>query len=71
MCCTTSRAKYFMMMGVSATGLYSLKQAVEAFFGTGMMVVLLKQMGNPAWLREVLKMSVRTSVSSSSQSFST
>lgn len=36
-----------------------------------MMVVLLKQVGATAWLREVLKMSVRTSVSSTAQSFST
>jgi len=41
-----------------------LKQEGDDFFGTGMMVVTLKHEGTTAWLREMLKMSVRTSVSS-------
>ncbi len=41
------------------------------FFGTGMIVVDLRHVGMTAWLSEVLKISVRTSVSCSAQSFST
>ena len=39
--------------------------------GSGMMVVALKQSGMMTWLREMLKISVRTSVSESAQSLST
>ena len=41
------------------------------FFGTGMMVVVLKHVGTTAVLREMLKMSVRTSASWSAHSLST
>ncbi len=40
------------------------------FFGTGMITVDLRHMGMTAWLSEVLKISVRTSVSCSAQFFS-
>lgn len=43
----------------------------DNFFGTGMMVAALKPDGTMACLRELLKMSVKTSFSSSAQSFST
>ncbi len=36
-----------------------------------MMVVALKHVGTTAWLSEMLKMSVKTSVSSTAQSLST
>ena len=71
MCDRTSRSKHFMIMGVSATGRLALKQDGDDFFGTGMMVAALKPDGTMACLREVLKMSVKTSFSSSAQSFST
>jgi len=44
-----------------------LKQEGD-FFATGVMVVTLKHKGTTAWLREMLKISVRTSVSSAAQS---
>ena len=47
-----------------------MKHDGEAFFGTRTMVALLKQVGTTVWLREVLKMSVRISVSTSAQSLS-
>ncbi len=40
------------------------------FFGTGMIDVDLRHVGMTTWLSEVLKLSVRTSVSCSAQSFS-
>ena len=48
-----------------------MKQAGDGFFGTGMMVAVLKHDGTVACLREMLKMSVKTSFSSSAQSYST
>ena len=39
--------------------------------GTGTMVALLKQVGTTAWEREMLKMLVNTSFSSSAQLFKT
>lgn len=71
MCCMTIRSKHFMTIGVSATGQQSLKPDGDAFLGTGIIVVALKHVGTTAWLKEMLKMSERTSLSSSSQSFST
>ncbi len=47
------------------------RQDTGDFFGTGMIVVDLRHVGMTAWLSEVLKISVRTSVSCSAQSFST
>ena len=71
LCDMTSLSKHFTMMGVSATGRQSLKQDGADFFGTGMMVAALKHDGTTACLREGLKTSVKTSLSSSAQSFST
>lgn len=48
-----------------------MKQDGDDSFGTGMMVAALKPDGTMACLREVLKMSVKTSFSSSAQSFNT
>ncbi len=48
-----------------------LKQDTGDFFGTGMIVVDFRHVGTTAWLSEVLKISVRTSVSCAAQSFST
>ena len=70
-CDMTSRSKHFMIIGVNATGRYSLKQDGTGFFGTGTMMAALKHAGTVAWFREVLKTSVKTSFSSSAQSFST
>lgn len=50
---------------VSLTGRLSLKQDGNDFFDTGMVVVSLKPEGTRAWVRELLKMSLRTSSSSS------
>ncbi len=71
MCDMTSRSKHLMIIAVSATGRYSLKHDGDDFFGTGMMVAALKSDGTTACSREVWKMSVKTSFSSSAQSFST
>ena len=46
-----------------------MKQNGDDYFGTGKMVFSLKHEGTTAWLRETLKMSVRTSVISAVQSF--
>lgn len=59
----TSLSKHFIMNGVSATGQESFTQVTNDFFGTGMIVVVLKHAGMTTWLREVLKTSVRTSSS--------
>ncbi len=56
---------------VSATGRQSFRQDTGDLFGTGMIGVDLRHVGMPAWLSEVLKISLRTSVSCSAQSFST
>lgn len=50
---------------------WSLRCDADDFFGTGMMVVVFGQVGTTAWLRGVLNMSARTSLSSSTHSFST
>lgn len=42
---------------------YWLKQVSGDFFGTRMIVVFLKQVGTTAWAKEMLKISVNTSVS--------
>ena len=47
-----------------------MRQDGDDFFGTGMMVEVLRHVGTTAWLRDVLKMSVKTSVSSPAQSLS-
>ena len=52
-----------LLIGVSATGLQSFRQVGGLFLGRGMMVAILKQEGTVLWLRERLKMDVRTSVS--------
>ncbi len=52
-------------------GRWSFRQDTGDFFGTGMIVVDLRHVGMTAWLSKVLKISVRTSVSCSAQSFST
>ena len=59
-CFITNRLKYFMMTGVSNMGWWSLRQNTVDCFITGMMVIVLKHSGSTAWLREMLKMSVRT-----------
>lgn len=46
-------------------------QEGDDLFSTGMMVVILKHVGTTAWLRDMLNMSVKTSVSSPAQSLST
>lgn len=60
----TNLSKHFIMMRVSA-------MSAGDFLGGGIMRVALKHAGMTAWLREVLKMSVRTSVRESAQSLST
>lgn len=42
----------------------------DNFFGTGMMVEALRHAGTTTWLSDVLKMSVKISVSSTAQSLS-
>ncbi len=59
------------MIGVSAMGQYSFKQDTGDFFSTGIMEVDLRHVGTTAWVSEVLKMSVRISVSCAAQSLST
>jgi len=59
----TSRSKHFMMMEFSATGRSSFRQLLEGFFGTGTMVVYLKQVGTADWYRERLNMVLNTSAS--------
>ncbi len=71
MLCMTSLSKHFILIGVSAMGQQLFSQDTGDFFGTGMIVVDLRHVGMTAWLSEVLKISVRTSVSCSAQSFST
>ena len=58
MCFRISISKHFMMVGVSVMGQWSSRQD---FLGTGIMVVVLKHDGAVTLLREMLKMSVRTS----------
>lgn len=71
MWCRTNYLKHFMMMGDSAMGCQPLKQDGEDFFRSKNILVRLKHVGTTAWHMDVLKMSVRTSVSSSGHSFST
>ena len=52
-------------------GRVSLRQDTGDFLGTGTMVVILKHDGTVALLREMLKMSVRTSASWSAHPLST
>lgn len=59
MCFMTSSIKHFIMIGVSATGQYSFRQDTDDFFGTGMVVVVMKHthslsgqpgMSRPGWV---------------------
>jgi hypothetical protein len=45
---------------VSATGRWSFRQVTLVFLGTGSMVVCLKHVGVTDWVREMLKLSVKT-----------
>ena len=55
---------------MSAIGWKSLKQE-GGDFRTGVMGVALRHLGTTAWLREMLKMFVKTSMQSFAQSLST
>lgn len=70
-CCITNLSKHPMIVGVSATGLYSFKLLGEGLFETGMMVEVFIQDAMAAWARERLKMLVKTAESWSAQTFST
>lgn len=54
----TRHLKHFMKIGVSATGQYSFRQHTDSFFSTGM--IIFENTGITAWLREILKMFVRS-----------
>lgn len=71
MCLSTSFSNHLVMMCVSAIGRYSLKQVTVDFFGTGMILVVWRQIVTMAMLRDVLKMDIRTSASWSAHSLST
>lgn len=58
----TSFSKHFMMMGIRAMGRQSFKHNTGDFFGTGMMVADLRHSGTTVWCRDVLMMSVKTSL---------
>ena len=70
-CDITTLSNVFMMIGVRATGLLSLRQVNVWTFGTGMMVDVLRHVGTVACAREVLKMSHMTPESWPAQSFRT
>ncbi len=65
MLCMTSLSKHFII-GLTAMGWYSFRQDTGDFFG--MIVVNLRHVGTTAWLSELLKISVRTSLSCAAQS---
>lgn len=59
----TNRSKHFMTMSVSAKEGQSLRQVIDDFFGTGIMVSVLNYIGTTDCDGKMLKMSVRKSVS--------
>lgn len=65
-CARTSCSEHLVMMGVSATGLWSLRQVGLEYFGIGMMQVVLKQVGTTECTNYRLEKSFRTSTSSPS-----
>ena len=71
MCLRISLSKHFLMVGMSAMGRWLLRQDTGVFLGAGIMAVVLKHDGKVALLREMLKMSVRTSASWSAHPLST
>ena len=71
MCLRIGLLKHFMMVGVSAMGRWWLRQDTGDFLGTGIMVVVLRHDGTVTLLREMLKMSVRSSASWSAYPLST
>lgn len=59
----TTLSKHFIIIEVSTTGLYSFRQARGGvFLGTATMAIL-QQVGTMLWLRERLKMEIKTSAS--------
>src|SRR4029434_11009981 len=67
----TSRSKHFIMVEVSATGRWSFRQVMDDFFGMGMMVACLKQVGTSDRCSEKLNMEVNTSASCSAHALRT
>ncbi len=57
-CWRMNISKYFIKIGVSATGSFRLDTA--DFLDTGMMVAVLKQVGTLSYDIDMLKMSVMT-----------
>lgn len=67
----TSLSNDFITVGVSTTGMKSLRLLISVFLGTGTMVADLKHLGTMHCDSERLKMFVNASVSCSTQSLST
>uniref|UniRef100_A0A8C7YUY7 Chromodomain helicase DNA binding protein 3 n=1 Tax=Oryzias sinensis TaxID=183150 RepID=A0A8C7YUY7_9TELE len=67
MCPRSSRSRHLVMTGVSATGWWSVRQAVEEFLGIGMMMDDFRQAGMKACASDRLNIFVKTWESWSAQ----
>lgn len=62
-CLSTSLSRHFMMMGVTATGLWSFRLSAAGFLGTRIIVAVLRQGGTMECARDRSKMCVKTAAS--------